>query len=100
MHFVELKISLVNPYIPCLTICVEYRLVLLSLPCSVRTDLIKEIFIRLSHLGAFKVDLNQCEELYKHFSSTVFQRSKALGISSLLTSQSYYDTKSFEAYLK
>jgi calcium-independent phospholipase A2-gamma len=51
-------------------------------------------------LGAFKVDLNQCEELYKHFSSTVFQRNKALGISSLITSQSYYDTKSFENYLR
>ncbi|CAF3792861.1 unnamed protein product [Rotaria sp. Silwood1] len=51
-------------------------------------------------LGAFKVDLNQCEELYKHFSSTVFHRSKALGISSLITNQSYYDTKSFENYLR
>ncbi len=51
-------------------------------------------------LGAFKVDLNECEELYKHFSSTVFQRNKALGISSLITSQSYYDTKSFENYLR
>lgn len=51
-------------------------------------------------LGAFKVDLNQCEELYKHFSTTVFQRNKALGISSLITSQSYYDTKSFENYLR
>ncbi|CAF0714494.1 unnamed protein product [Adineta steineri] len=51
-------------------------------------------------LGAFKVDLNQCEELYKHFSTTVFHRNKALGISSLITSQSYYDTKSFETYLR
>lgn len=100
MHFVELKISLVNQYIPCLTICVEYRLVLLSLQSLVRIHFIQEISIRLFGLGAFKVDLNQCEELYKHFSSTVFQRSKALGISSLLTSQSYYDTKSFENYLK
>jgi hypothetical protein len=54
----------------------------------------------LNFLGAFKVDLNQCEELYKHFSSTVFQRNKALGIGSLITSQSYYDTKSFENYLR
>jgi len=46
-------------------------------------------------LGAFKVDLNECEELYKHFSSTVFQRNKALGIGTLITSQSYYDTKKF-----
>ncbi|CAF0814183.1 unnamed protein product [Rotaria sordida] len=51
-------------------------------------------------LGAFKVDLDQCEELYKHFSSIVFHRSKALGISSLITNQSYYDTKSFENYLR
>jgi hypothetical protein len=51
-------------------------------------------------LAAFKVDLNQCEELYKHFSTTVFHRNKALGISSLITSQSYYDTKSFEDYLR
>lgn len=50
--------------------------------------------------GAYKVDLNECEELYKHFSSTVFHRNKALGISSLITSQSYYDTKSFENYLR
>lgn len=50
--------------------------------------------------GAFKVDLDQCEDLYKHFSSTVFHRNKALGISSLITSQSYYDTKSFEDYLR
>ncbi|CAF1032318.1 unnamed protein product [Adineta ricciae] len=51
-------------------------------------------------LGAFKVNLDQCEDLYKHFSSTVFHRNKALGISSLITSQSYYDTKSFENYLR
>ncbi|CAF2904537.1 unnamed protein product [Rotaria sp. Silwood2] len=54
----------------------------------------------IAMLGAFKVDLSQCEELYKHFSSTVFHRNKALGISSLITNQSYYDTKSFENYLR
>ncbi|CAF1608711.1 unnamed protein product [Rotaria magnacalcarata] len=51
-------------------------------------------------LGGFKVSLDECEEIYKHFSSTVFQRNKALGISSLITSQSYYDTKNFEKYLR
>jgi len=51
-------------------------------------------------LAAFKVNLNECEELYKHFSSTVFHRNKALGISSLIKNQSYYDTKSFENYLR
>ncbi|CAF5127897.1 unnamed protein product, partial [Rotaria sp. Silwood1] len=61
---------------------------------------IYNVLIFVCWLGAFKVDLNQCEELYKHFSSTVFHRSKALGISSLITNQSYYDTKSFENYLR
>ena len=99
------KISSVNLSIRCSITCVEFQRVPWSPPCSVSNLSNRSVLLlrddRLCFsLGAFKVDLNQCEEIYRHFSSTVFHRNKALGIGSLITSQSYYDTKSFENYLR
>lgn len=48
----------------------------------------------------YKLSLDECERQYKIFTSEIFKQNLASGVSNLLTSQSYYDTKLWEKMLR
>lgn len=53
-----------------------------------------------SLLSVYKITLEECERQYKSFTAEMFSRSLAAGVSNLIMSQSYYDTKIWETMLR
>jgi len=53
-----------------------------------------------SLLGIYKLSLEECERQYKVFIKEIFQRNRAAGVSNLLMSHAYYDTKLWESMLQ
>lgn len=51
-------------------------------------------------LGVFKMSLDEIERQYKIFSSAIFQRNKAVGISNFILKYGYYDTQIWETMLQ
>jgi calcium-independent phospholipase A2-gamma len=51
-------------------------------------------------IGVYKISLHDCEKNYKMFLKDIFQRNTARGLSNLLMTHSWYDTKNWETRLK
>lgn len=51
-------------------------------------------------VGIYKRPLDECERIYKKFSRELFDRSRILGASKLVTTHAYYDTNLWENILK